>query len=282
MVHIGSIQQGVRVNHPSDLLARNQKVKVKVMSVVGNRLSLSMKDVDQATGRDLTPQLRIKSEAELAEEAANQRGRPATKIREFADDHVNTARRLTSPERWELKQLIASGHAKASDFPDLDDDFTTPAKAEADEELDIEVKDEEAPFLAGQTRRALDLSPVKIVKAPDGSLNRAAVAGASLAKERRELRQQEANETADSETRDLSTPWLDPMKSEADKMFAQDVRGNVMGRKAQDEPAWKKETFNKATSFGKITTMSIQEQRQSLPIYKLKEALVTAMREVSI
>ena len=37
------------------------------------------------------------------------------------------------------------------------------------EELDVEIREDEPPFLAGQTKRTLDLSPVKIVKAPDGS-----------------------------------------------------------------------------------------------------------------
>ncbi len=30
-------------------------------------------------------------------------------------------KRLTSPERWEIKQLIASGAVKASDYPDLEE-----------------------------------------------------------------------------------------------------------------------------------------------------------------
>ena len=68
MVHVSNIQQGARANSAADLLSRGQSVKVKVMSVAGNRVGLSMKDVDQATGRDLTPHLRIKSEAELAAE----------------------------------------------------------------------------------------------------------------------------------------------------------------------------------------------------------------------
>ena len=51
------------------------------------------------------------------------------------------------------------------------------AHAEVEEELDVEVREDEPPFLAGQTKRTLDLSPVKIVKAPDGSLNRAALGG---------------------------------------------------------------------------------------------------------
>ncbi len=43
-------------------------MKVKVLSVAGSRISLSMKDVDQTTGRDPTPHLRIKSESESDQE----------------------------------------------------------------------------------------------------------------------------------------------------------------------------------------------------------------------
>lgn len=288
MVHIGSIAAASRINHPSDLLSRGQSVKVKVMSIAGTRLGLSMKDVDQATGRDLTPHLRIKTEAELAVERERLNARALTGANStplsFEDDAPgsNSAKRLTSPERWELKQLIASGVVNAADYPELmDEEMATPSSRPAgtEEELDIEVNEKEAPFLAGQTKASLQLSPVKIVKAPDGTMNRAALAGASLAKERRELRQQEINDQADAETRDMSTPWLDPMAQQQDRVFAQDMRGNLLGQKAQDQPAWKKETFNKATTFGKVTSLSIQEQRKSLPIYKLREQLVSAIRE---
>jgi len=147
------------------------------------------------------------------------------------------------------------------------------AKAEVEQELDVEVREDEPSFLSGQTKMSLNLSPVKIVKAPDGSMNRAALAGASLAKERRELRQQEANDQADSEARDFNAPWLDPMAQNQDKVFAQDLRRNLLGQKAGEVPQWKEATFNKATTFGKITSLSIGDQRKSLPIYKLREPL---------
>ncbi|TCD63346.1 DEAH-box ATP-dependent RNA helicase prp22 [Steccherinum ochraceum] len=287
MVHVSNIQQGARANSPADLLSRGQAVKVKVMSVAGNRVGLSMKDVDQATGRDLTPHLRIKSEAELVQEEQERSARGANAIplnsKGFKDDGpVRSAKRLTSPERWEIKQLISSGIVDASEYPDLDEEINNPmAHVEVEEELDVEVRDEEPSFLAGQTKRTLDLSPVKIVKAPDGSLNRAALAGASLAKERREMRQQEANEQADSEARDFSAPWLDPMSKEGDKIFAQDLRGNLRGQKAGEQAKWKEVTFNKATTFGEITSLSIQDQRKSLPIYKLRDQLLEAIQLVS-
>ncbi|KIM47490.1 hypothetical protein M413DRAFT_439152 [Hebeloma cylindrosporum] len=284
MVHVSNIQTGARANSAADLLSRGKPVKVKVMSVAGNRLGLSMKDVDQVTGRDLTPHLRIKSEAEMEEEriqaARVGTGTNALPLRSKDDAPVRSAKRLTSPERWEIKQLISSGAIDASEYPDLDEDFNNPmAHAEIEEELDVEIREDEPPFLAGQTKRTLDLSPVKIVKAPDGALNRAALAGASLAKERRELRQQEANEEADSQARDFSQPWLDPMSKDTDKVFAQDMRGNLRSQKAGEVPSWKQSSFNKATTFGEITSLSIQDQRKSLPIYKLRDPLLKAIDE---
>ncbi|KAG6332920.1 hypothetical protein ID866_6173, partial [Astraeus odoratus] len=285
MVHVSNIQQGMRANSASDFLTRGQNVKVKVMSIAGTRISLSMKDVDQDTGRDLTPHLRIKSEAEMEEErrrAARASGPNAVPLRskDESGSNVRSAKRLTSPERWELKQLISSGVLDASEYPDLDEDFSNPvARAEVEEELDVEIKEEEPPFLAGQTKRTLDLSPVKIIKAPDGSLNRAAIGGAALAKERRELRQQEANDRADSEARDFSAPWLDPMAKDGDKLFAQDLRSHLRDQKAGEVPKWRESTFNKATTYGEITSLSIQEQRRSLPIYKLRDALLQAISE---
>lgn len=286
MVHVSNIQAGARANSAADLLSRGKSVKVKVMSVAGNRVGLSMKDVDQVTGRDLTPHLRIKSEAEMEQErvqaARASSGANAVPLRSKDEAPVRSAKRLTSPERWEIKQLISSGAIPASEYPELDEEFNNPmAHAEVEEELDVEIREDEPPFLAGQTKRTLDLSPVKIVKAPDGSLNRAALAGASLAKERRELRQQEANEEADSQARDFSQPWLDPMSKDSEKIFAQDLRGHLKGQKAGEVPSWKQSSFNKTTTFGEITSLSIQDQRRNLPIYKLRDPLLKAIEEVN-
>ncbi|KAF5323604.1 hypothetical protein D9611_005574 [Ephemerocybe angulata] len=284
MVHVSNIQTGARANAASDLLTKGQAVKVKVMSVAGARVGLSMKDVDQTSGRDLTPHLRIKSEAELEEDrqrsARALSGANAMPLNSKDEGPVRSTKRLTSPERWELKQLISSGFLDRADYPDLEEELHNPAtQAEVEEELDIEIREDEPAFLAGQTKRTLDLSPVKIVKAPDGSLNRAALAGASLAKERRELRQQEANEEADSQARDFSQPWLDPMSKDTDKVFAQDARGNLRSQKAGEVAPWKQSSFNKATTFGEITTLSIQDQRRSLPIFKLRDPLLKAIDE---
>ena len=53
----------------------------------------------------------------------------------------------------------------------MDEDFgTSLANPEAEEDIDIEVNEIEPVFLSGQTKITLELSPVKIIKAPDGSV----------------------------------------------------------------------------------------------------------------
>jgi ATP-dependent RNA helicase DHX8/PRP22 len=285
MVHISSLASS-RVNSPADLVSRGQPVKVKVMSIAGSKISLSMKDVDQATGADLSPHLYVKTDQEIEEEERRRLSRPPPTTGSnsgpiYVDERKGSAKRLSSPERWEIKQLISSGVVSAADYPDLDEDINSSTiAAEVEEEMDIEVNESEPAFLAGQTKVTLNLSPVKVIKAPDGSMNRAALAGGALAKERRELKQQEANDEADSEARDFSQPWLDPMAQAGDKVFASDLRGNLMGQKALEQPTWKAAT--KAVTYGKITSLSIQDQRKSLPIYKLRDQLMQAIRDNQI
>ncbi|ORY27674.1 pre-mRNA splicing factor [Naematelia encephala] len=285
MVHVSNIT-GTRIQTPGEVIKRHDRVKVKVMSVAGNKYSLSMKDVDQRTGADLSPHLRVKSAEEMADEERRAATRAASGSNTTPLIHVDersrsSAKRLSSPERFEIKQLIASGAVSAADYPDLDDDFgPSMGNEQVEEDIDIEVNEVEPSFLSGQTKITLELSPVKIIKAPDGSLNRAALAGTSLAKERRDLKRMEANESADTEARDLSQPWLDPMAGQQDRQFASDVKGNLVGQKASQTPAWK--AANKVTTYGRITSLSIQEQRKSLPIYKLRNQLVQAIKDNQI
>ena len=52
------------------------------------------------------------------------------------------------------------------------------------------------------------------------------------------------------------------------------------GPPGADMPEWKKHIISGAKgSFGRKTNMSILEQRQSLPIYKLKDELIKAIND---
>jgi ATP-dependent RNA helicase DHX8/PRP22 len=85
-------------------------------------------------------------------------------------------------------------------------------------------------------------------------MNRAAMTGAVLAKERRELKQQKAAEgkKGDDDENDSGSTAL--------------PSGDRRRRKQEE-------------SYGKRTDLSINEQRQSLPIFKLRDTLVKAVDE---
>lgn len=306
MVHISNFVQGQRINHPEDVITKGQDVKVKVIKLEGNRIGLSMKDVDQVTGEDLVPQARLGSgaNAEMAggrgfaasganAEIVGGRGRTgveesnAASLAEYASQPRRQKKRMTSPERWEIRQLIASGVAKASDYPDLEEDYHATLRGEGEleleEDVDIEIREEEPPFLAGQTKQSLELSPIRVVKAPDGSLNRAAMSGTSLTKERREMRQKE-QQAAEEEARqtkvDLSKQWEDPMANPDSRQFASDLRSaKANAAKPEPVPEWKQALVSKTQPMGRRTHLSIKEQRQSLPVYAFREQLIKAVHE---
>lgn len=297
LVHISAIQEGARVNHPSDLLSDRQPVKVKVMSITGEKYSLSMKEVDQVTGRDLAPQKRVASGANMeslngASSVSNGNSRHngySSEVPVIEGDMNGRAgrsrKRKTSQERFEIKQMIASGAISASEYPDIDEEYNATLTGEGDfeeeEDVDIEVREEEPPFLAGQTKQSLELSPIRVVKAPDGSMNRAAMAGTSLAKERRDLRQQEAQDKAAEQASqvDLNAQWQDPMVAPDQRKFASDLRNPQANKPSESAPEWKRVTQSKDQSFGKRTSMSIKQQRESLPVYKFRKQLLQAVKE---
>lgn len=293
LVHVSAMQEGARVNHPSDLVSRGQPVKVKVVSIQGSRIGLSMKEVDQITGRDLVPQRRLASGANmesLSGVANNDRyGNLSSQVPVIEGDlngkaHRNR-KRLNSPERWEIKQLIASGAVSAADYPDIDEEYHATLNGEGDfeeeEDIDIEVRDEEPPFLAGQTKQSLELSPIRVVKAPDGSLNRAAMSGTNLAKERRELREQELRDKAEVRAAniDLNAQWQDPMIAPQDRKFASELRSVQAPKPSDTVPEWKRAVQSKDLSYGKRTNMSIKQQRESLPVFKFRKPLLDAVRD---
>ncbi|KAI3447144.1 hypothetical protein Pfo_003809 [Paulownia fortunei] len=289
LVHISQMATR-RIGNAKDVVKRDQEVYVKVISVSGNKLSLSMRDVDQNSGMDLLPLKRSEEDDGLR---ANPSGRndgggmgsriglSGLKITED-DDAVPSRRplkRMSSPERWEAKQLIASGVMSIKEYPmfDENEDGLLYQEEGAEEELEIELNEDEPAFLQGQSRYSMDRSPVKIFKNPEGSLSRAAALQSALIKERREVREQQQRTMLDSIPKDLNRPWEDPMPETGERHLAQELRG--VGLSAYDMPEWKKDAYGKALTFGQRSRLSIQEQRQSLPIYKLKNELVQAVHD---
>jgi ATP-dependent RNA helicase DHX8/PRP22 len=206
-----------------------------------------MKEVDQNTGEDLAPEGQVRNPEKVI-----QFNKIDNLVVVSTEEFKKPKKRLTSPEKFEIKQLIASGVLKTEDYPEMDEINNFLDFEDKEEELDIEVRDEEPDFLAGQTKQSLQLSPIKIVKNPDGSMNRAALQGATLAKERRDLRQVKNIEKTQEDGKEVANQ------------------------------EWRKKVFNTDQTFGKQTSLSIRDQRESLPIYKLRETIIQAVEDNQI
>ncbi|KAM0037280.1 putative RNA helicase [Helianthus debilis subsp. tardiflorus] len=197
LVHVSQMATR-RIANAKDVVKRDQEVFVKVISISGQKLSLSMRDVDQNTGRDLLPLKKSGDEESLRTNPSKGSNNGSTTrtglsgIR-ITDEDVGVPsrrplKRMSSPERWEAKQLIASGVLSVKEYPMYDDETDGMLYQEegAEEELEVELNEDEPAFLQGQTRYSMDMSPVKIFKNPEGSLSRAAALQSALIKERRE------------------------------------------------------------------------------------------------
>ena len=346
MVHLAHVSK-TRVEKPRDAgIRQGQRVHVKLISI-GQRgaaggageggLMLSIKDVDQNTGKDLMPHRSsaaagtsalssntssdvtstIAASASAAvvhpgldlanlkrrqeeEEAENITYRQMQGLQSADSKYMNPSMRaaaasaqgdqgggvrrqkqLTEQELFEAQQLIRSGVLPVEQYPTFDNEggLGMLAQEATEEETEVELADFEPSFLRGQTRRSgRDLEPIRIVKNPDGSLQRAAMQQGTLAKERRELRQAQANQLVDSIPKDLNRPWEDPLPEAGERHFAQELRSINMSA-FDGAPEWKQKAESKTLSYGIISNKSIKEQREGLPICRLKRELMRAMTE---
>lgn len=305
LVHVSNISRE-RINSAKDVAQKGDRIWVKLTQIKGDRISLSMKEVDQENGTDLAsygreadissrtgtgdqksmppPQQRPKQSQQSSKDRnSSLRGLSGIPVQEEDQDTgtKRPAKKLSSPERFEAKQLIASGVLDVQDYPTYDPEGkgVLNEKEDKEEDFDVELNDQEAPFLKGQTANSgADKSPVKIVKNPDGSMQRAAMTQSQLAKERRELREQQQKEAIeDGIPKDLNKPWEDPLPDSGDRHLAQELKG--VGLSAQEMPEWKKAAYGKAPSFGQRSSLPISDQRKNLPVYKLRDQLYQAVQD---
>jgi ATP-dependent RNA helicase DHX8/PRP22 len=311
LVHVSEIRQGPRIASAKDVVRSNQNVKVKIVSIDSSgtgKISLSMKQVDQTTGRDLGNINREKEIMKSKKISANEfdfdadfggindlystRGKlPEEKFNpakentsqqqygEITGISLDTIvdkkaiKRLSSPELWELNQLK---HANALEYVDdplmiynEDDD------GEVEENAEIELKEEEPPFLKGQTAKAgVRFSPIRIVLNPDGGLHRAAIQQGELAKDRRELREQQQRSILDSIPKEILNQYDDPNMDIKNRI--KNIK-ELTSNSRLDKDDWKKETMIKKFHASSRSLMSIKEQRESLPIYRLRNELLDAI-----
>ena len=118
-MHISQIRSS-RVTNVDDVLSKNQIVFVKVLSInkSDNKISLSMKEVDQSTGEDLKPNNSDSSSSDLYSNP----DRPQSRFNNEPNKPNKKFNRMGSPERFELAQLKASGAISSSRDDLMDED----------------------------------------------------------------------------------------------------------------------------------------------------------------
>ncbi|CAI1947862.1 hypothetical protein SEUBUCD646_0E00940 [Saccharomyces eubayanus] len=292
LVHISEMSKQ-RIRDPHDLVKQGQHVFVKVIKVQNNgKISLSMKGVDQDNGEmEETNDTEVESRGRPND---IQTGRPAkNKIKRRA---------LTSPERWEIRQLIASGAASIDDYPELKEEIprntsyimeeenkvATPSneknsegvKPEVEEEeeqideIDVELNtDDEPKFLKDQqVKGARKYEMPKITKVPRGSMNRTAMNGSNAVRDHREEKMKKKREIEQKIRKKQS--FDDPTKNK------QDSRNEIQTLRNQlVVTEWERNRMNEPISYGKRTSMPISVQRQTLPVYAMRSELMQAVRE---
>lgn len=282
----------------SDVVKVGQPVWVKILSITGDKMRLTMREVDQDTGEDLNPNSVKQGGLDGSDDSmARNPDRPMSSNSSIlpslvpapTDDESSETRRkvvnrISSPERWEYNQLLNAGAIDKTQLPNFDEMTGLLPKPEEDEieDIEIELVEEEPAFLRGHGRlHNTDLEPVRIVKNPDGSLAQSAMTQSALAKERREVKQQQREAEMEGVSKDLGKDWLDPLAES--RALAANSRASTSQSNPMDMPEWKRHiTGGTKASYGKKTALSIMEQRQSLPISKLKDEFLEATKNNQI
>lgn len=280
LVHISQLSNE-RINDPRDIVKQNQHVFVKVIQIQRNgKISLSMKNINQESG--------IETVSTGIANNRQDRGRP-TKRDPNENNKIIRKRKLTSPERWEIMQLISSGAAKIEEYPELMQDSTKgtneistdtknsdqddTANTEEDD-LDIELNSNDHPdFLKSEFKSGFKKFEMpKVSKLPRGQMSKQAHYGSNLLKNHREEKIQKKKEIEKQirQKQNNDDPTLNKFE----------VRKEIAELKEQlAVTEWEKNKRHEKISFGHYTTLSIDEQRQSLPVFKMRSDLIKAVQE---
>jgi ATP-dependent RNA helicase DHX8/PRP22 len=171
LVHISNLRPEGRVNAVTDVVQRHQKVWVKVTSVTSNKVGLSMKEVDQATGKDLNPQSskRLREAARDYEQSQLSGGASSSSVTRNPDrpessldapvdeddagasNSKKKVKQISDFEKWELQQLLNANAIQLTELPFYDEDTGVLQKEDEEEDVDVEIElvEDECVFLKG-------------------------------------------------------------------------------------------------------------------------------------
>eukprot|EP01060_Flectonema_neradi_P013490 TRINITY_DN20267_c0_g1_i1.p1 TRINITY_DN20267_c0_g1~~TRINITY_DN20267_c0_g1_i1.p1 ORF type:complete len:978 (+),score=208.74 TRINITY_DN20267_c0_g1_i1:761-3694(+) len=277
LCHISNISTRSGTTSCRDILHRGDVVFVKIMAKTENKISLSMNEVNQETGEDLRKRV-----AKTYEQTLKMQGDSTTEnisghtLKDDSD--FNKKRRkptiatLTGHELWEratLQRVGAFDGEAIADDPLYDQQRGVQLDLNEADNLDytVEVNNARPAFIGSHKQQKALSSPVKLTRGSDSMLMKAAEAGRSFAKERQQLRDDEFRAQHQRGARSRQDAWEDTNTLQEDL--------EIQNEKILE---WKKKAFGAAPTFGKISTMSIMEQRQELPIFKLRDTLIETVK----
>jgi ATP-dependent RNA helicase DHX8/PRP22 len=280
-VHINGMEQRGFLN-PLDTMEEKQKVKVKVMSIVGKKIYLSMKDIDQKTGEDLKVRKKedMKKLLDNAIFTDSQMGDGRThgaltgiKLVDKVSDIKRAQDRLNSPDLWEMSRLKYFAGNEVAPTRKIEDMDT---KELNEEDPEIELNDKEPSFLVGQTSKTgVNMSPIRVVINPEGSLQVEAKKGLQFAKERRENREQKQRAMLDQ-------PGDSGPGGDGKGAYFRPYQLQTQQETVPDELNKSMFPVMLKSKVVKKNRKEIFDQRQALPIYQYKEELLNAIRENKI
>ena len=125
LVHVSRLANHGMVKKAEDVVSRGQKVKVKVLMMGTGKLTLSMRDVDQKTGKDLMPRAADGSLA-VPDRGPRRKGKSSLGLSDEKIAHLKTLGKgraklqVGDYERWEIAQLRKTGLLNPEDDPGWD------------------------------------------------------------------------------------------------------------------------------------------------------------------
>ncbi|CCE62312.1 hypothetical protein TPHA_0C01560 [Tetrapisispora phaffii CBS 4417] len=279
LLHISEMSNE-KIGTPNDLVKTGDMVWVKIITIHENgKISLSMKNIDQQSGKEII------NEANIGQD---ERGRS----KEHKKENIRR-RKLTSPERWEIQQLIASGAASIDDYPELkletkvqvdkhyrqkdvtsvqNPDKQVNSQVDEDEPVEIELNHNWKPaFLKNETKNiSKKFEMPKINNVPKGSMRRIAMGESQLMREHRD--QKFKKKALEQELRsyiNMDDPNKDP----------EEIRRKIKDLKEKMVlTEWERNRMGKKIRYGKRSSKPISVQRQSLPVFKMRSELIHAIR----
>ncbi len=285
LLHISQIMGAGRVHSADEVFKPDDKVHVGILSINGNRISLTMKDMEsmpeRKQGKDQAP-LNAEPGAEEVKTNPVPSDQPKLEIGKItgikldSEERKQAKKRIPSPMLWEISRLKGGQVYSESDDIYYNKKSGTIEYEEADEEdADLVLNETEPSFLKGQTTRSgVALSPIKVSRAMEGTLQREAIKQSQQAKQRKEQREQQQRALLENVPGELSKIKDDPSSN----LMKKDIMNTLAAFGGADLPDWKRESIIKSYGYGKRSSMTIKEQRESLPIFKLKEPLLDAIK----